>query len=744
MNDYFFIDHQFHLSQSCDEDIKIKIINPLSLIRQRAMKPGNNELEPRKFGAFSGVFTPDVLTILGVIMYLRLGWVVGNAGFFGAVAILLLAKSITLCTALSMSSITTNIRIGSGGAYSIITKSLGIEAGGSIGLPFYISQTLSAAFYIIGFTEAWSLVFPEHPKLIVASASWFVLLVVTYVSAHLAIKVQFIIMAIIGVSLISFFLSPIRVDMEIVKIGQFQDATFWGVFAIFFPAVTGIMAGANMSGDLKDPRRAIPIGTLSAIGVTFIIYLALAYFLSVVATPEELRSNQMIMIDKAFWGPAVIAGLIGATLSSALGSMVGAPRILQALADQKTVPFSKTLAKKTKSNEPRNAILVTGIAIEVALIFGSLNFLATLITMFFLITYGMINLVVFIENAMKIISFRPTFKIPNFIPLFGAIGCIFIMFLINAVFSIIALVTIVAIYLWLARRGLGSDSGDIRGGMFLTLAERVLKLSQKYPKYQVSWKPDLLIPIENPKSWSGPLLFIENVTSSSGSILAFTVTDDCIQESEKDLEELFSPLKKDILISHTVIQDNEFLHGARVVIQTLKASSFRPNILFLTLGSNEEKDQIIKNLVLEAHRNKMGSIVLRMHPGVAFGMQRDVNVWIRDKSPNWNLGILIALKLQLSWEGKINLVTVSEDRNERQRLYRYLENLSDQARLPSMTELHVIISSFDEAFKLAPRADINIFGLPFELQFEFMRSSSDLAHSSCIFVKDSGYESALV
>ena len=120
------------------------------------------------------------------------------------------------------------------------------------------------------------------------------------------------------------------------------------------------------------------------------------------------------------------------------------------------------------------------------------------------------------------------------------------------------------------------------------------------------------------------------------------------------------------------IQDNEFLHGARVVIQTLKASSFRPNILFLTLGNNEEKDQIIKNLVFEAHNNEMGSVVLRMHPRMAFGMQRDVNVWIRDKSPNWNLGILIALQLQICWEGKINLVTVSEDINESQRLYKYL------------------------------------------------------------------------
>ena len=125
-------------------------------------------------------------------------------------------------------------------------------------------------------------------------------------------------------------------------------------------------------------------------------------------------------------------------------------------------------------------------------------------------------------------------------------------------------------------------------------------------------------------------------------------------------------------------------------------------------------------------------------------MQRDVNVWVRDESPNWNLGVLIALKLQLSWEGRINLVTASEERQDRARLYAYLEQLSDQARLPSMTELHVLTSSFEEAVKTAPRADINIFGIPFDIQFDFMRLAPELMNSSCIFVKDSGYESAIV
>ncbi len=222
-----------------------------------------------KFGTFGGVFTPDVLTILGVIMFLRLGWVVGNAGLLGAILIIVMAKVITFCTGMSMSSITTNIKIGAGGPYSIISKSLGLEAGGSIGIPFYVSQTLSAALYIIGFTEGWLMIFPGHTPIIVSLTTAVVLFVVSYSGAKYAIRVQYVIFVLILLSVISFLFTQAEPVDKITLIGNFEDASFWQVFAIFFPAVTGIMAGANLSGDLKNPRKAIPNGTLSAIGFTF-------------------------------------------------------------------------------------------------------------------------------------------------------------------------------------------------------------------------------------------------------------------------------------------------------------------------------------------------------------------------------------------------------------------------------------------------------------------------------------------
>ncbi len=330
-----------------------------------------------KFGTFGGVFTPTLLTILGVIMYLREGWVVGNAGLVGAWGIIMLAILITAFTGLSMSSITTNIRIGAGGAFSIISQSLGLEIGGSIGIPLYLAQALAVAMYIFGFREGWQRIFPDHPALLIDFATFFVLFVIAYLSANLAFRIQYLIMAIIALSLVSILGTVFTgaLQYQPTLFGSYPGAyetgfsgtNFWLVFAVFFPAATGIMAGANMSGELKNPRRSIPIGTLSAIAISSVIYLGLSVWLSMVATPEELVTNYTIMIDRALIPVLVLAGLLGATFSSGLSSLVGAPRILQALSIHRILPGSSIFSRLSPSGEPRNALLLSSGIIVIAL-----------------------------------------------------------------------------------------------------------------------------------------------------------------------------------------------------------------------------------------------------------------------------------------------------------------------------------------------------------------------------------------
>jgi len=188
----------------------------------------------KRFGTLEGVFTPCLLSILGVIMYLRLGWVVGNAGLTGALIIICFANLITLATALSMSSIVSNIRIGTGGAYSIIKNSLGMEAGGAIGFPLYIAQAVSVAFYIAGFSECWLFVFPGHSALLVSLIVWFFLLMITYSSAKVAFRVQYLIVGLIGLSLVSILSGEGIVLTDAFLQEPLPVENFWGGFCCFF------------------------------------------------------------------------------------------------------------------------------------------------------------------------------------------------------------------------------------------------------------------------------------------------------------------------------------------------------------------------------------------------------------------------------------------------------------------------------------------------------------------------------
>ena len=298
-------------------------------------------IKKKTFGTFSGVFTPTTLTILGVIMYIRQPWVVGNAGVVGALAIVLLSVAITLTTALSLSSITTNVRIGSGGAFSLISQSLGLEIGGAIGIPFYFAQAIAVAMYIFGFREGLQTLTPGINPFILDIGIFALVMTIAFISTSFAFKIQYVILGVIVLSLVSIygalFVNDLNFNVE--WFGKypgsiennFKGSSFWIVFAVFFPAVTGVMAGANMSGDLTNPRKSIPVGTLSSVVITTVIYVSLIFVAAVLAAPSELAANYNIFIDKALFGPIVLAGLLGATLSSALGSFVGAPRILLAL-----------------------------------------------------------------------------------------------------------------------------------------------------------------------------------------------------------------------------------------------------------------------------------------------------------------------------------------------------------------------------------------------------------------------------
>ena len=725
------------------------------------------EVKAKKFGTFGGVFTPTLLTILGVIMYLRMGWVVGNAGLLGAWLIILVSFIITLATALSMSAITTNIRIGAGGAYAIISQALGLEVGGSLGIPRYVSQGLAVTMYIFGFREGWLGIFPDHNPFLVDIIVFGVLLTIAYISADLAIKTQYIIMGVIVLSLVSIVVAAYYGSMYIptedaLRWGTFEGSPennfsgtdFWLVFAVFFPASTGIMAGANMSGELKDPRTSIPVGTLWAIGVSFVIYMALAFWLARSASVDELISNYNIMIDKAWIGPLVIAGILGATFSSALGSLVGSSRILYAMGEHRVLPYGKFLAGTSNNGQPRNAMIVTGIMIFATMLLRDLNAVAPLVTLFFLITYAMINIVVIIEQNLGLISYRPLFKVNRWVPWIGLISAVLAMFIINPTISLVSISIVFVVYWFLSKQNIETPFEDVRSGLFVSFAEWAAKHTWGMKSMQQrAWKPNLMVPIRDITGAKGNFQFLRNIARPKGSIKLLGIEanskDGILVEELNSMSEDFR--SKGVFSSWTVINSDDFARGVNYGNQALKGAFFRPNIVFLNLQQHDNYETEIRPVIKECIRLEIGVLLFQAHPTALLGKRNMINVWVSDRSGNWNLGwdignldlsTLIAYKLKRNWGATIRLVIVIRDPDEEQNAREFLNSLITLARLPN-TLIEVHVGDFREFVRQAPAADLNIFGMDEKIRFDFVKEMSQKTNSSCLFVKDSGYESIL-
>ncbi len=715
--------------------------------------------QPRQYGTFTGVFMPTFI-ILAIFLYLRLGWAVGNAGLLGALLIILLCFGITGATGLAMSSITTNIRIGAGGPYSIISQSLGLEVGGSVGIPLYLSQALIITLYIFGFREGWLLIFPDHPALLIDLSAFALLCVVTYVSTALAFKLQYAVLAIIiaslGVIALSAATGPVAQQglADAPVWGAFEDASFWTVFAVFFPAATGITAGATMSGELQNPRRSIPLGTMAAIGVAVALYVLIALWLAGTLSADILRADLMSVINASAFRPLVLAALLAGTFSAALASMVGAPRILQALGEHRILPASAWLSSRRSDGEPQNALLVTALIALAAIFLRDLNAIAPLITMFFLITYTMINLVVFFEQSLQLVSFRPLFRIPRLVSLLGLIGCLMTMFIISPVFSLIALVGVGAVYFLLVRRQLNAPFGDLRSGLFVTLAEWAAKQVWDLPAAQErAWKPNLLVAVRDPRQLRGAFLFLRDLVAPRGSIKLVGIQPrDHDHDLSDDLDRMTHNFRDQQVYANWVATDaNSYSEGLVSAIQNARATFPRPNTVFLQMPEELDADLDYPQIADLATDQDMATLLFAEHPQAGLGRRQSVNIWVRDRTPDWSLSmdignldllLLTAYMLRRNWNATLRLIMVLDDPAQEPKARQFLDELLTIARLPH-TDIIIAHGDFDTYLPNAPEADLQIFGMLSDPDIHFARRMLDTTDSSCIFVRDSGHESAL-
>ena len=396
------------------------------------------------------VFLTSSATILGAILFLRFGYAVANVGLLGVIGIVVIGHLVTIPTALAVSEIATNQKVEGGGMYHIISRSFGLNIGAAIGIALFLSQAISTAFYVIAFAEAFEPVIHfihEKYDFLIPDKRWISIptmilmsLLMLFKGADVGIKALYVVISVLFVALLMFFLGNTNYspDYSAVTATVSNPDNFFYVFAICFPAFTGIAAGIGLSGDLKDPKVAIPVGTLLATILGMVVYTAVSYKLFLSASPEDMDADQLIMAKIAVWGPIIPIGLACSTLSSSLGSIIVAPRTLQAIGKDRILPSK--LANfwvsrgAPKSNEPVNSTIVT---CAIALFFvavGSVNFVAELITMFFMVTYGAICLISFLQHFAADPSYRPKFKSRWAISLLGAVLSLWLMFKINTFF----------------------------------------------------------------------------------------------------------------------------------------------------------------------------------------------------------------------------------------------------------------------------------------------------------------------
>ncbi|MBD5780793.1 amino acid permease [Pelagicoccus sp. NFK12] len=631
------------------------------------------EKPAQKFGTFGGVFVPNVLTILGVILFLRSGWVVGNAGLLGAIAMLCIANLVTFISALSLSAIATNTKAQGGGAYFLVSRSLGLEFGGAIGMPLYLAQAISVAFYVVGFTESVQYLFPDLDARAFSLITLGAITVVAWIGASVAVKAQYLILATLAVSLASFFVGfQISDGWEArSEPAYIEGQSFWSVFAIFFPAVTGIMSGVSMSGDLKDPTKSIPRGTLWAVGATFVVYLMQLVWLSLGASREDLIENALVMKTISVAPPLVIAGLWAATLSSALASLVAAPRTMQALAKDRVMP--RFLAKgHGPSKEPRIALVLSAGISVICVWVGDLNLIAPLISMFFLATYGAVNLVAALESWTSNPTYRPTFKVHWLVSLVGAIACFGIMLLLNPLATVAAVALIVTAYTVLARRSYRTAWGDMRSGFWFAVARMGLLKLYSSRQHQRNWRPAILMLMSNLKENSQLLRFGRYLEANKGVLfLSHIIIGDwknslerqkalTRQMDERILEERMSAFSK-------VVVAKDFEQGVTSLLQGSGLGNLQPNTLMIEWGSGWLRDHDFPSTVHQALEMETNLLVYSKAKEPDSHLYSVIDVWWSARA-NGSMMITLAHLMQSNraWqEARIRILRIIRDEEGR-------------------------------------------------------------------------------
>jgi len=679
-----------------------------------------------KFGTFGGVLTPSILTILGVIMYLRLPWVIGEVGLIATLGIIAVAHTISWTTGLSISSIATDKNVGAGGPYYIVSRSLGLPIGGTLGIALFIGLSFSISLYIIGFCESllafggWT----NDPATIrlIGTGVMVALTALTLISTAFAIKTQYLIMAAIVFSLGSILMG----GSATAPAAPHMDAPSGGVslgvaFAIFFPAVTGFTAGVNMSGDLKDPKKAIPRGTIAAIGVGMVVYIGLAIFIAYRIDVSALRNEPDVLTTTAAVPLLVTAGVWGATLSSALGSIMGAPRILQALGTDRIVPrfFGKGHGK---GNEPRNAMLLAFALGEAGVLIAELDAIARVVSMVFLTTYGFLNLSCAIESWASP-DFRPAFRIPRFVSVLGAITCGLVMIQLDFAAMAGAVAIMAGLFVWLKRRQLTLDSGDTWEGIWSSIVRAGLhRLSQERGQRR-NWRPNILVFSQSgAESRPRVLALARALITGNGMLTDFELAE---PGSPPPAEEAEEPRVGEF---RRRTQAEDYYDTVAAACRHHGFTGLEPNTVLLNWDADRNQPDRTAALLKSTAELNFNVIALHYDDKRGWGDRKRIDVWWQPQQGNvaLSMAILRFVARDDAWRDvKLRFLLVSNDPTLSDDLSTTMRGLLADARMEATVKV-VATPSQANGFESTIRqesadADLVVLGLPPIARFDARR-----------------------
>lgn len=631
--------------------------------------------EGRKFGTFGGVYVPSLLTILGVIMYMRLGWVVGNSGtLFTVLIIIIMAHIVSVSTGLSVSSVATDKKVEAGGIYYMLSRSLGFPIGGAIGVTLFVATALSIALYLIGFSESlcdvMGIDITVNQLRFYGTLALVGIMTIAFISTSIAIKTQFFILGAIGLSLISVFFGTS--EGKGFATGEVVDKgiNFAVLFGVFFPAVTGFTAGVAMSGDLKDPKKSIPWGTMLAIATGLVVYVILAIFIHYSIPHAELQSNYNVLVQFGLVPALVIAGIWGATLSSALGGILGGPRILQAMSIDGITP--KIFAKGVgKDNEPRNALILTFILAESGILIGELDVIAEVVAMFYMAAYLFINLSCFLEQWASP-DFRPSFKVHISIPLVGAIVTFLLMIQLNLVAALVSVLIMTIIFVWLTRKRLELASGDVWHSVWSTVVKTGLQRLDKNKVHKRNWQPNMLLFSGGNEARPYLVEFSKDIAGKTGMISNFELIENTSAEVllPKYRQSQSNDVYNDDGVFYRKQEVQNVFKGIEVIAQTYGFSGVEPNTVLMGWARNTKDPIWFAQMTKKLEKLDYNVLYLDYDKERGWGQKKRIDIWITKINEATDLMLHLGklLKNSLDWNNTEVKVMYLNHTNSQQRV----------------------------------------------------------------------------